>query len=250
MKLFLIAALAFGLASADAASLFKPKDIEQSVDQPKVEVPSQTPTEGARIALYWENTTEAHPERALWSDTLTRAIRANIDGYDVAKDIADFCPKYSVLSLDDRVKAVGELFVAMSYYESGFKPDTYYRECNKLKCRYFKNGLPDCRYDAKYGYCMKGGPAVDDYTIVSRGLGQMSILSSISYGCEITTPTELHEPVKNLVCMDKIMRKQIKNKGKIKADSNYWAVIKPINSSNHISEITARVKKYAPACIK
>ncbi len=200
--------------------------------------------EPERVGLYWENTTEPHPERAPWTDSLVTEIKNNISTYDLASDMESICPKYHSLTLDQKTKAIGELFVAMTYYESGFKPQSIYRECNKNKCQY-SNG---CQTHVEYGYCMKGGHALDGGIVISRGLLQISLESAKGYGCKVNKPDDLHEPIQNLVCGQNIMSRQIIRTGKITTTSNYWAVVKPNSTHNKVSDIKARVQKHASFC--
>lgn len=198
-----------------------------------------------RIALYWEDTTEPHPERSPWSDHLTLLLRDDLEVYGSAKDITEFCPKWAALDRQQKIKALGELWVAITYHESGFNPDTFYRECNKTKCQYSAG----CQIHPTYGYCMKGGHKLDGGIVISRGLVQASLESALAYGCKgLASPQDLHDPIKNLSCANEIMKRQIRNRGQIAASSNYWAVLKTGGGFNKLSDIKARVLKHAASC--
>jgi len=197
-----------------------------------------------RIALYWEHTDASHPERAPWTDALVAEIRRDLAKYEAASDITTFCPKFKKLDTESKIKAIGELWVGITYYESGFDPQETYRECSKTECKYGSG----CNYIKPYGYCMKGPAKYDNGMVVSKGLGQMSIGSSLDYGCDLEKPDDLYNPIKNLVCANKIMGKQIARTGKMTGSSNYWAVLKGSYSKNHISDIAKRVKRYAISC--
>lgn len=221
----------------------KPGVLEEIVKELEVVAPGGT-APAARIALYWEDTTDGgkHPERKPWSDAIIGAVKPDVEVYAKASDIAEFCPKYKSLSVDDKAKALGELYVSMSVFESGHNPKASYRECNKTKCQY-KSG---CFVHKTYGYCMKGDPKYDEGTVVSKGLLQTSISSSLSYGCKLSSADDLFDPIKSLQCGHVIMKKQIARTGKIGGSSNYWAVLKPTNDKQ--KQIKARVVKHAPKC--
>lgn len=204
------------------------------------QVPAEKP---APISLYWESTTAPHPERKPWTEALIKAIEPNMDTFSMAPDMKTFCPKFESLNPREQIEAVGELFAAMAKFESGFKPETAYRECDKSRCRY-----KECFKHPTYGYCMIGNKNYDDGVITSRGLLQMSIHSSQSYGCGLKESKELHEPIKNLQCAVLILTKQIRRTGKMTDKSNYWSVLKSSYSGNHINEIRDLVIKNAPFC--
>lgn len=214
-------------------------------NEPIIENPTE-PSEPvvSRIPLYWENTTEEHSERIPWSDAINKLNKESMAIYASAEDINSFCPKFHSLDIDRKTKAIGELFVATTYYESAFKPETLYRECNKTKCQYSSG----CQYNSTYGYCMKGGHALDGGIVISRGLLQISLQSAQGYGCQVKTPNDLHNPIKNLECGVIIMKRLITNRGSISTKNNYWAVLKSGGGYNKLPEIKSRVKKYAPFC--
>lgn len=213
--------------------------------QVPVEKPALAP-----ISLYWENTTAPHPERKPWTDALIKAIEPNMDTFSMALDMKNFCPKFESLNPTQQIEAVGELFVGMAKFESGFKPATDFRECNKSICKYKK-----CFTHPSYGYCMIGNKSYDDGVITSRGLFQMSIHSSQSYGCELKESIELHDPIKNIQCAVTILTKQIKRSGYITGEPQYWAVIRASRKPNkdgtpshHINEIRDLIVKNASFC--
>lgn len=195
-----------------------------------------------RIALNWENTNEAHPERAPWSDVIIAGVESKLSVYEGASDIATFCPKFKSLTKEQKLKALGELMVGAAYYESGYKPDTLYRECSSA-CQY-----SSCTKHPTYGYCMKGGHVLDGGIVISRGLLQMSLESAQGYGCKLTKPEELNDPIKNLTCANIILARQVERRGSFTTASNYWAVLKSSYKKNKIAEISARVQKHASFC--
>lgn len=224
------------------------EQVIQNLDKQMAEViVPETPNEliqPKRMALYWEKTSAPHPERKPWSDELTKIVAKDLAEYDKASDIEQFCPKYKSLNSEEKTKAVSELFVAAAFYESGYKPASFMRECRKEKCVYGSG----CQIHPEFGYCMKGGHKLDGGIVISRGLMQMSLESALSYKCEgLKVPNDLHDPIKNLRCANTIMKKQInRTENKIGAKSNYWAVLKPTNKNQAL--IIERIKKHAPKC--
>ena len=194
-----------------------------------------------RISLSWELN---HPERQAWSDALIAALTTKVPDMSKAKDIKTFCPKFDLLEPIQKNKAFAELMIGMAKFESGYKPETAYRECDKTKCRY-----SSCFKHSTYGYCMIGNKNYDEGVITSRGLLQMSIHSSMSYGCGLKDSQQLHEPVANLQCAVIILDKQIKRTGSMTDRSNYWSVLKSSYSGNHIKEISSLVQKNMSECL-
>lgn len=87
-------------------------------DSPAEKPPTSPPTSG-RIALSWESKS---PTRAEWSDVLTGLIRENLHVYNGAKDITRIVPNWANLSSDQKIKALGEFFVALCTRESSWDP--------------------------------------------------------------------------------------------------------------------------------
>lgn len=201
---------------------------------------SSIPLKYERISLSWE---KDHQERIAWSDALVSSVKEQSANLSKASDLTKFCPKYKTLSEQEKVKALSEIFVGMSYYESGWKPQTEYRECDKSRCRY-----GDCFKHATYGYCMKGNPKYDGGVVTSRGLLQMSINSSNSYGCGLKDSSELHDPIKNLKCAVLIMKRLVELRGEWTTPKNYWSVVKSSYSGNKIEKIKDRVLTNASFC--
>jgi Transglycosylase SLT domain len=194
-----------------------------------------------RIQLSWEN---GHPERQEWSDALIAALAQKVPDMGKAKDIKTFCPKFDLLEPIQKNRAFAELMIGMAKFESGYKPETAYRECDKTRCRY-----SSCFKHPTYGYCMIGNKNYDEGVITSRGLLQMSIHSSNAYGCGLKDSQQLHEPVANLECAVKILQSRIKTMGSIASSSPYWSVIKSSYSGNHIKEISSLVQKNVKECL-
>ena len=231
------------MASLDKQMVEQEKEPEVTPEEKPVVVAPIDVVPKSRIPLYWENTTEPHPERKAWSDIIVKKAYENLASFDSASDITLFCPKWKSLTNEVKVKAVGELFAGMASFESGYNPKTIFRECNVNKCVY-KSG---CFKHPQYGYCMQGNKKYEDGVVTSRGLLQLSIGSSKDgYKCAIEKAEDLHDPIKNLECGAIIMKQQIKREGKISAAVSYWSVIKPTNKKQ--PQIVERVKKYTPLC--
>jgi hypothetical protein len=176
-----------------------------------------------RIPLYWENTTEAHPERKAWSDELITLFDKDFETFSKGRDITEFCPKFHSLSRDLKLKAFGEFMVAMAYYESGFNP---------------KSSSVDVG-------------TVSNRNSYSDGLYQLSGTdnSAKKFNCDYKC---LQDPVMNIKVAMEQLRKQLDLRGKFYLDNSdsmrYWAVALVKNKYSKIPQINERVKKYAKAC--
>lgn len=168
---------------------------------------------GERISLSWENTTAAHPERAAWSDALISAIKGNSQFLYQAKDVLKFCPKFSSLSDDGKAHAFGELFVALSYFESGYNPETRFKEPPPLN-------------------------------VWSEGLLQLTV------GEKGLTKDTILKPEPNLRAGVQIMADLVKKYGVIQVakGKSYWSTLTPGHRNDHIDEVVARVKANAGEC--
>ena len=212
--------------SANAASLFNPaKKVQDIVEKPEhaPELPNPTETLPERIALYWENTTEPHPERIPWSDELISLLSKDFDLYDKASDFKEICPKYNSLGKNLKLKSLGEFMVGLAYYESSFKPT---QESVDVGTKYDKGSW-------------------------SVGLYQMSANDN-SAKFVGASYEDLKKPIPNIRVAMEQMKRQMKNRNKFlldKSDSmRYWAIILKNGKYQKIKEIAARVQKQVPAC--
>lgn len=182
-----------------------------------------SPQNTTRIALYWENTTSPKPERKPWSDALISALDKNFVTLDKATDTKRFCPKYSSLSKEKKLKALGELFVAMAYFESGYNPESSSVDVGKK----------------------------DDLNSYSVGLYQMSGNDSAAKLFKADYKA-LKNPITNINVAVEQMRKQIVNTGLFilpnTSKYRYWAVLLDNNKYSKVTQIIERVNKYAPEC--
>lgn len=176
-----------------------------------------------RISLYWENTTEPHPERKPWSEHLVSILESDIALYSSAKDIRDVCPGWDGLGQGQKIKALGEFWVAMAYYESGFNP---------------KANSVDVGTSGDKGSW-------------SVGLYQMSANDGAAKKYNATFES-LKDPLINISVATEQMRRQLKNTNEIflpnSSKYRYWAVALKNNKFNKIPEIKMRVLKHAPGC--
>ncbi len=166
-------------------------------------------------------------ERADWSEALLKEIQ---DKPMLAVDVSDaaaWCPTYNSLDKGQRAQVIAQLMSIMAQRESSFKPGAKYTEAFT---------------DAK------GKP------VISRGLMQISIESSNSYGCGFKDVEELHDPFKNLSCSVKIIdRWLVRDKrfgGQVAgkwhgACARYWSVCR--SKSRSYAEVTGYLKKL-PIC--
>lgn len=195
----------------------------QTVPSVQTPVPGAVAVEPPQIALYWENTTEPHPERASWSKVVIAGFNADLEMYGNASDITEICPKFKSLSNNDRLKALGEFMVALFYYESGFNPRSESVDVGKP----------------------------NDKGSWSVGLGQMSANDSSAKEVGVSYE-ELKDPHLNILVVMIQLKKQIEKRNKFLLDNTdsmrYWAIILKGNKYNKIPDVKARVLKYAPKC--
>jgi hypothetical protein len=182
--------------------------------------------------LSWEGTVK---DSNLWSAYIYSVIsleEPQMLADDAALDTNLFCPRYKQLNKTQRLNFWGQLFSAMAYYESGWKPTSRMVEAMEAD-------------------------AVTGRTIASEGLLQVSYQDSKFYGqtsCDFNWSKDkslsssdvrktIFDPYKNLHCAIRIMASQLKRKQLISFDSGiYWAVIKKGSRYNHISQISSATK--------
>lgn len=98
------------------------------VDKPKPESPLVDKDETLpepTFPLSWE---KGHPERKAWSDQARVTAGVVLRELDKAIDVSRFCPKYAELGAFNRLQFWAELVSVMSYFESGWKPTTVFKE--------------------------------------------------------------------------------------------------------------------------
>lgn len=178
------------------------------------------PAQETRIALYWENTSAKHPEREPWSNYLVALFRKDLDTFKKASDISIFCPKFHSLGEQDQLKALGEFWVAVAYYESGFNP---------------KSAAVDVGTQS-------------DKNTWSVGLYQMSVVDQKNYRLDFGYDyDDLLEPLPNIHLGLAVLKAQVLKRGVLAVlrpnPGVYWAVLR-----DKSPEIASRVQKYASKC--
>lgn len=161
--------------------------------EPVVQAPVAS---GVRIALSWETN---NPERKEWSDFVVKNVRENKKLYDAA-DMVRFCPKYNSLSSEQQVRAIGEFWQSLVYFESSYNP---------------KSSSVDVGDEGN----------LDTYSV---GLCQMSVVDQKNYGVPLGYKyADLLKPIPNLDLAMNIMHKKLAKVPKIiLRDGVYWAVIR------------------------
>lgn len=220
---------------------FPSVDGEDSNQSSAVDLPSEDPDSEAGVPsvenpayalkpLVWES--GSYPERKKWSAYLQQILlnqwSSLLAGSD---DITNFCPKYHVLSNDERANVWAQLFAAISKYESAYSPVSRMQETTM------------------------GTDPVTEQAVYSEGLLQLSYQDvqwarwcefnwQVDKGLSPTSPKKtILDPYKNLNCGVGIMALQIKNKGAIVLNSGvYWAVLKGNGKYQKVAEIQSIVK--------
>ncbi|MBD2291511.1 MAG: hypothetical protein ACK47N_10015 [Microcystis sp.] len=201
------------------------------------------PTTTAKyLPLSWEKTDKPHPERAAWSLKLSEQIDKHFAKYNSAKDINYFCPKYASLDKTHKIKAIGDIFVGLAYYESGFNPLSNDPDVAKIN---HPNNYED--YPEEW----------------SVGLFQMSVVDQKAYNLNLgyifdpkqdpnkvkLPPNELRQPLPNIVLATEVMAKMIDKHDVIRVSENpYWATLKPGGKYDKSKEIREWVLQYDPFC--
>jgi len=184
-----------------------------------------------KLPLAWEST--RFPERLSWSQHIFSVIEQYFNDLDLVQDADYFCPNYYKLTRDERINFWGQLFSAISYFESGWKPTTRYRESTM------------------------GIDPVTKQPVYSEGLLQLSYQDTQwATWCEFDwnadknlSPTDpkktIFDPHKNLSCGVGIMARQIRRRGKIILSSGaYWAVIRENGRYQKLSQISEIVRRH------
>lgn len=127
---------------------------------------------------------------------------------EAPKDADKYCKGFGSMTYEQRKQCFIGLISSMARFESNFTPSQSYTEDFN---------------DAK------------GKKVVSRGLLQLSIESGKSYGCELKTAQDLHDPKANLRCAVRILNRWIpKDKyiGTAKlGGARYWSVLRDTSKS-------------------
>lgn len=159
------------------------------------------------IQLPWDQPT--------WSQHLLQKIGENLPVFLAAKDVTEFCPTIRALPKVKQTQVLGEMFVRIAYWESGFNPKSTYQEPPPPK-----------------------GPGT-----LSVGLFQMSY--GDGDGCPASRTTgDLTNPMVNIDCAVGKAVALVRKYGVIITSSNlgmgkYWSTIR---ASGHGADIRAHTQ--------
>lgn len=172
------------------------KQQEVKPDQPVVLEPAPSP-EPAPVASPTPVVLKADWSNQAWTEMLAK----HLDTYGgemlkvVPADVASYCPRFKDLSMAERKAFYVMLISSLARFESGFKPETTYKEAFK---------------DSRGNY------------VISTGLLQISLESGRGYECPITKTDDLKDPSTNLQCGVLIARRWIVNDRTIASASSPW----------------------------
>ncbi len=168
-----------------------------------------------------------------WDTMLGQAIAdlgANLTRV-VPSDIASYCPNYPAMVSAQRATVWQSIFIALTKFESNYKPGELLDETTFDPDMLESNGDP----------------------IISRGLLQISIGSANGYACRIGNAQELHDPATNLRCGVRIASQWVERDGVISGGSKdagwrgmarYWS---PFRRADRLSDIQQAVRS-TPGC--
>lgn len=213
------------------------KDQSQQIPTPDSQSSENAPflPDYKPFPLLWE---QGRPENIPWSHYLYSIIAT--DGSDLfntdVQDVADFCPKYAQLTVDQRVNFWAFLFSAIARFESNYDPTD----------RFPETGM--------------GTDPVTHQRVYSEGLLQMSYQDTLHYGSDcnfdrladqnlgVKDPKRsILDPYRNLKCGVHVLNKQIARYKKIEVtQGGYWSTIMP-NHHNELTGIKAYTRKI-PFC--
>lgn len=202
---------------------------ESDIESTPVNNDEDTSEEISKLEFIPMNWDEHSNDALKWSEFTYKAVeelgRDLLDS--TPRDISSFCPNYSELNLEGKKMFWIYLLSTMVRYESFFNPATTYTEA-------FND--------------------VNNIPIVSRGLLQLSIESSLGYGCKLNSAKDLHDPEQNLRCGIRILNLWVKRDGVISDRVNsrwhggarYWAVLR--THKDFLNKIKSYTKK-AEVCL-
>lgn len=193
-----------------------------------------SPAWAAPTKLAWETKV---PTSYYWTGVTMAAVQKHWAILDSAQDMDLFCQQYKTLSLDERQIVWGELFAAISFYESGWNPKSQYTET------------------------ALGIDQVTGKPLVSEGLLQLSYTDTrwatwCDFDWERDKKTDSYNltilnPKNNLECGIGIMASQIKRHKNITLNKGvYWSTLKLEGHRTKIKEIAQMVQSRVPVCQK
>lgn len=179
--------------------------------------------------LLWEAVNSA--SRA-WSTFAFTLLAGDVHSLvQKVRDMNRFCPKYQVLSDEQKINAVAMLISAMVKFESNFDPLMRYRESTMgtdpiTGQPVYSEGLLQLSYQDETGWSFCKFDWANDKKLAAND-PKKSIL----------------DPYKNLNCGIRILSEQVDRTGRIVIDQGaYWAVIKDQGKYQKINEIAKLVK--------
>ena len=196
---------------------------EEETDLPPVE--EEEEEEQEEISVIPMNWDRKHKDYKKWTNYAYDAVTDY--GKDLLasrpRDIATFCPNYNNLGEERKKMFWMHLISSMTQFESGFKPETKFKESFKDR-----NG---------------------DY-IISRGLLQLSIESARSYECNLRNAQDLHSAQRNLECGVRIINRWVRRDGRVagkvegkwRGGARYWSVLRKRSSSRSHDRIAAKTR--------
>jgi hypothetical protein len=198
------------------------KDESIEDEETNLPPPVEEEREVSVISMNWDN---KHKDYKKWTTYAYDAVTEF--GKDMLasnpEDIKTFCPNYRNLGNEEKKMFWMHLVSSMTEFESGFKPETS-----------FKEGFKDNN---------------GDY-IISRGLLQLSIESARGYDCTLDNAQDLHSAQKNLECGVRIINRWVRRDGRVagnvdgqwRGGARYWSVLRKRASSSSHDKIVAKTR--------
>lgn len=165
----------------------------------KIPIPPPTQNENIGLpSLSWEKN---HIERMAWSRLLYKEILTKFDILDQVTDMSKYCPKYKLLTKEQRINTWAEFMVALAYYESAWKPTESSQDVGEA----------------------------GNYSTYSDGLFQVSAVDIQNYGLK-DLPKYTHQDLltvePNIKLALALMTRQIQKQKLICVSSDvYWATL-------------------------
>lgn len=205
-----------------------------------------TPKPIKYLPLSWEHIDRPHQERTLWSSTLSSQIDRHFATFNATKDIVYFCPAYNSLNRQQKIKAISELFVWLSYYESGFNPLSADADVAKENHPHdyedypgeWSVGLYQMSVVDQANYGLGGG-----YTFNRKKFPEGTPLSDLPVD-------DLRQPLLNITLATEVMNKMLRKHGifRVPRQKAYWSTLAPDGRYDKSTEIRDHILKYNPYC--
>ncbi len=179
-----------------------PKDAEQVV--------TPTPMASSDVSMPWDG--EHKDANSVWTPHLIAAVTASTLPDEMPADLLQLVPSYDKISRPERAVVWSRLIAKMCEFESSYNPAAKYTES----------------FDDAKGA-----------KVISRGLLQISIESARGYDKTLKTPSELHDPLRNLEVGVKILERWVardkvvsgRKGGTHLGGGRYWSVLRLTSKS-------------------